>query len=777
MIDKNWSYETMQEWLLDFADCGYHVMPIRGVYSNGNCMCGMEDCNNQYKHPRMTGWSKAPLPSMDQIEAFISQKIFAQSYGIVLTADDIVVDFDPRNNENAIEELNAMLGFDIETKCNFVIKTGSGGKHFYFKKSKDIKTVKILKEIKGIDFLSAGSFVVGCGSFHKSGFSYEAIQHDKSNIRGIDDAPQALLDLIERPDVVKDSAYEAGSSNLDELREALEAIPNDENTDYDVWINIGMALSYETSNSDNGYALWDEWSDKSQKHDGTAMEKKWASFANTNHTSTPRTAGTIFKLAYDNGWEQTYGNEIDLSAFVRKFEEGRAEKFSMKKQDESKVIEFNDIPTELQKIKGVMGDSVSYMLSTAQYPLYMPSLNASLAMCAVVIGRDFTTDFDNYSSVYTMSVAETGAGKEHSYKIVSKILQAANQGSIIKGEVTGKSAIITELYSEPRALFFKDEMAHWMQIIGSKNVSENKLSEVKAWMELFSKQDSTYSSDSFTSLSEILKNKLTGDEQNSLTINRPSVSLLGMTTPHKLSESMTKMMISDGFLNRFIVMFAQEGDQKMNKNSKSRAVPQEILSWIETIERRVLHHNRGKNSQGRNDYDKPMEPIVLPFTAEAFDRLDSYEDDIMTRKKELRKNGLELMIVRNREKAMRISLTMELSKDPYALSVGLDSVNFSIALVDFCFEQLIEYIEFEMVENSIDKRYRDAYNVIEKMGPEGIMKKDLMKLHPFKSTDSNMRKEIFNYLILESQDIFLIEEGEGKGRKAHRLVAAKFVES
>jgi hypothetical protein len=62
------------------------------------------------------------------------------------------------------------------------------------------------------------------------------------------------------------------------------------------------------------------------------------------------------------------------------------------------------------------------------------------------------------------------------------------------------------------------------------------------------------------------------------------------------------------------------------------------------------------------------------------------------------------------------------------------------------------------------------------MGFEGIMKKDLMKLHPFKSTDSNMRKEIFNYLILESQDVSLIEEGEGKGRKAHRLVATKFLE-
>ena len=107
-----------------------------------------------------------------------------------------------------------------------------------------------------------------------------------------------------------------------------------------------------------------------------------------------------------------------------------------------------------------------------------------------------------------------------------------------------------------------------------------------------------------------------------------------MTTPHKLSESMTKMMIQDGLLNRFMVMFAQEGDQKMNKNSKPLPVPQEILSWIETIERRVMHHNRGRNSLGRNRFDKPLEPIVLPFNQEAFDRLDVYEDQILKRKKD-----------------------------------------------------------------------------------------------------------------------------------------------
>jgi len=766
--------DTMLENIRDFADANFHVMPLRGVDDKGNCNCGHDECKNQYKHPRYGSWSKTTAPTTAELEMLITQDVFAKSYGIVLASEDLVVDFDPRNNENAIEELNKAIGIDIEEACNFVVTTGSGGKHFFFKKDPSVKTVKNLHSLKGIDFLSSGSFVVGCGSFHKSGYSYEFPSHKKSNPNEVSDAPDSLIALVERQEVVRESSYEAGSSSEEELREALAYVPNDENTEYDTWLNIGMALSFETNNSDVGYSIWDEWSDKSIKHDGAQMEMKWRSFANISNNSNPRTAGTIFGLAYDNGWEQSYANEIDLSNFAIN---PMAEKVVIRKESTEESLVLNDVPKELQVLKGVIGDVVRYILSTAKYPLYMPSINAALSLCSIVVGRDFVTDFENYSPLYLISVAETGAGKEHPYKIISKIATASNQSKLIKGEVTGKSAIVTELHSAPRALFVKDEMAHWLQIIGSKGASELKMSEVKAWMELFSKQDGEYSSDSYTNIRGILEAPDEVNSENRITITRPSVGLLGMTTPHKLSESMTKMMIQDGLLNRFMVMFAQEGDQKMNKNSKPLPVPQEILSWIETIERRVMHHNRGRNSLGRNRFDKPLEPIVLPFNQEAFDRLDLYEDQILKRKKILRKNGLELMIVRNREKAMRVALTMALAKDPYATTVDLESVEFAIFLVDFTFNQLIKYIEFEMVENVIDKRYRDAYSVIEKFGSDGVLKTELNKMAPFKSCDSKGRMEIYNYLMIESQEVVqVVVPTEGKGRNPMKLYASKYVE-
>lgn len=93
--------------------------------------------------------------------------VYGQSYGIVLSSDYLIVDFDPRNNENALEDLNEKLGIDIEKECEFIVRSGSGGKHLYFKKPPEFKTIKVHKEVAGIDFLSEELSLLAAAHFIK----------------------------------------------------------------------------------------------------------------------------------------------------------------------------------------------------------------------------------------------------------------------------------------------------------------------------------------------------------------------------------------------------------------------------------------------------------------------------------------------------------------------------------------------------------------------------------------------------------------------------------
>lgn len=60
------------------------------------------------------------------------------------------------------------------------------------------------------------------------------------------------------------------------LRPAMEAMPIDPET-YDRWVRVGMALHHATDGSIEGLELWDQWSRKGRKYDGSTRTK-WETF-------------------------------------------------------------------------------------------------------------------------------------------------------------------------------------------------------------------------------------------------------------------------------------------------------------------------------------------------------------------------------------------------------------------------------------------------------------------------------------------------------------------
>ena len=100
--------------------------------------------------------------------------------------------------------------------------------------------------------------------------------------------PRLAADMTLKKDAVSKEEI------IRDLKSALDAIPAD---DYGIWIRIGMALSRPSLDND-GYGLWDSWSQKSSKYDATEMLSKWKSFQGSHSIS----LATVFALAVANGW-------------------------------------------------------------------------------------------------------------------------------------------------------------------------------------------------------------------------------------------------------------------------------------------------------------------------------------------------------------------------------------------------------------------------------------------------------------------------------------------
>lgn len=163
--------------ILGYTDAGYILTPLKG------------------KIPLVKDWGKT------EYDPFLSPDEIKGNYGVVLQDDDIIVDVDPRNfpaGENSLTRLINDLGADKSEWSTFTVRTGGGGIHMYFKKPADFKIKGSLKEYKGIEFKTKGQQIVGAGSIHPETQKPYTI---KCSPFAPKNAPQVLLDLIERPEI------------------------------------------------------------------------------------------------------------------------------------------------------------------------------------------------------------------------------------------------------------------------------------------------------------------------------------------------------------------------------------------------------------------------------------------------------------------------------------------------------------------------------------------------------------------------------------------------
>lgn len=181
----------VRDFVAEYVKAGYRLTPLNG------------------KIPKNQNWIKT------EYNANLTEDSFIGNYGVVLQKDDLVVDVDVRRfpkGENPLKELAHDLGIDFRN--TFIVRTGGGGLHIYFKKPENIEVRNALKEYAGIEYKSFGQQVVGAGCLHpETGKQYSVYCNDFKPIQ----APENLLRLIQREEVAlkaEPDTYEDSENNI-----------------------------------------------------------------------------------------------------------------------------------------------------------------------------------------------------------------------------------------------------------------------------------------------------------------------------------------------------------------------------------------------------------------------------------------------------------------------------------------------------------------------------------------------------------------------------------
>lgn len=116
--------------------------------------------------------------------------------------------------------------------------------------------------------------------------------------------------LVENSNPRQPSSSKPDSQKLKELQTLVRRISPD--CEYSAWIKVLMVIFNETGNSNEGFALADEWSSKGNKYKGSSEIKvKWKSFI--PNPDNPVTIATLHKMITDSGGDLKVNPEPDDS--------------------------------------------------------------------------------------------------------------------------------------------------------------------------------------------------------------------------------------------------------------------------------------------------------------------------------------------------------------------------------------------------------------------------------------------------------------------------------
>jgi hypothetical protein len=556
----------------DYLDANFKVFGLYGVDKKGVCGCGDPKCKALFKHPIISNWQRVPHWSESQIETMHEMGQFNTGFG-VLCDGYLVVDIDPRNGGT----LDSLPFLDI-TKT-FTVQTGGGGLHIYYKAPEGAALVSHVPDIKGIDFKSSG-FVVGAGSLHSSGATYDPLHGDPSSVI---DAPADLIELLKRP-----AFYRAQTSSgavdvtMNDITEMLSYI--DPDCTYDEWIRVGMAVHHATLG--DGFTLWDEWSAKGSKYDSSiALEKHWHSFGKS---ANPAGIGTLMYYA-------------ELAGYARSVE------FVSDVVFDDVLDDLSDI--DLNSPTGFVGDLTRWVDAQCLYSRQSLAVAVALQAVGNLAGGRYIDELNGVSSnLFSFCVAGSGTGKEAIQTAYADILRSVSMQQCLYGGIKSEQELIRNLIRNPSSFYSIDEFGTMFAKIKNAGKSGAHYLEglIGTCMSLYSKANSFYipngdlKDDTKKALQTEIKavkkimdetgkghDRLARLEEQLITIDdgikNPFLSITGYTTPVTFDHLVDYEQATNGFLARALLFQDLETNPKRKQGFKREPLPMAFQATLSAL--------------------------------------------------------------------------------------------------------------------------------------------------------------------------------------------------
>jgi len=420
-------------------------------------------------------------------------------------------------------------------------------------------------------------------------------------------------------------------------------------------------------------------------------------------------------------------------------------------------------PVNLFSPPGVLKDIYEYSEQIAHISQPAISMQAALSLGSVALGRMYRTNMNNFSSLFFMCIAKSGQGKENVKTVVETILDHAEHSDLMAGDgYTSSGAIYSLLRYKPTHITVMDEFGKRLESI-SKSSNSNKEDALQILMETWGRCHGVLRPDNYSMMT--LTNKQQKEVLDRSTI-KPAITLVGMSVPKNFYGALSTGRIVDGFLNRFIVVESHV-PRTVGKMVAFVEPPQSTYNWVSHV--RQVDNEMEQISRDNAELD--FKQRIIKFDDDSNALLDSLAYKLVDQQNALEKEGLEVLLSRTREKAMRLALIGALADDRKTKVIKGDITQWAIDYVYYYDQLLIENCKDKVAGSEMEGRIKQILSFIRSQGDWGISKRDIDRREIFRSMKSYEVKEIIERLKnsgeIQEKDL----RAKGTGRPTKRIVA------
>lgn len=456
----------------------------------------------------------------------------------------------------------------------------------------------------------------------------------------------------------------------------------------------------------------------------------------------------------------------DLSSFV----------FDVDKLKFKDTKESNDLNHEVRPDSfpvPILNSLMEWMETKDDTPTRSITMQGVIAAVSVLAGRIYKSELSNDSSLFLMTLAETGRGKGYPAKAIKQLFQEAGYTNLIKGSGnTSPGAIFTALRESPCHIQISDEIGK--QYKSAKSQPNGQLSEAFSQLTIaYSETDSVMIPRNYSG--ETLNKKQTESLGNRYIVN-PSITLFSFATFEQVFNHLSSDEIDDGFLNRQIVINVDDEDYLPERERQITKPPVELVEWVKKMRHYGLDHENNMSLVGYNTaYDHSPTPILVKIPQDVRMIFKAFKNEAKSF------NGDKLKLaIRWNENAMRLSTGLAVAENQSDPVISKEIALFSINYIRYHGKRMFRYVDENIADNEFHRLKNQVYSVILAAGKQGRKQSELHRYSRlWKSSNLIARDQALESLKRDELIIEIMSKSlSGRGRKQNlpAYVAIEYVE-